>query len=42
MPVLASAFDKLRLHVIQLITQLLTHRFTKGIGLTTGKVRQQT
>ena len=42
MPVLASAFDKLRLHVIQLITQLLTHRLTKGIGLTTGKVRQQT
>ena len=40
MPVLTPTFNKFRFHVVQLVTQLLTHRFTKGIGLTTGKVGQ--
>ena len=40
--ILTSSFNKFRFHVIQLVTQLLTHCFTKGVGLTTGKVCQQT
>ena len=40
--VLTSTLDKFRLHVIQLVTQLLTHCLTKSIGLTACKVRQQT
>ena len=40
MSVLSSAFNKFRFHVIQLVTQLLTHRFTKRIRLTTGKIGQ--
>ena len=42
MSVFPSALNKLRLHMIQLITQLFTHRFTQCIGLTAGKVGQQT
>ena len=42
MPVLLSTRNKFRLHVIQLVTQLLTHCLTQGIGLTAGEVRQQT
>ena len=40
MPVLSSTFNKFRFHVVQLVTQLLTHRFTECIRLTAGKVRQ--
>ena len=42
MAVLLSARNEFRLHVVQLVTQFLTHRLTQGIGLTTGEVRQQT
>ena len=42
MSVFPSAFNELRFHMIQLITQLFTHRFTQGIGFTAGKVGQQT
>ena len=40
--VLLSASNELRLHMIQLVAQFLTHCLTQGIGLTTGKVCQQT
>ena len=40
--VLASAFNEFGFHVIQLVTQLFTHRLTQGIRLTTGEVGQQT
>ena len=42
MAVLLSTRNEFRLHVVQLVTQFLTHRLTQGIGLTTGEVRQQT
>ena len=41
MSVLLSTFNKFRLHVIQLVTQLLTHGLTQGIRFTTRKVGQQ-
>ena len=41
MSVLLSTFNELRLHVIQLVTQLLTHGLTQGIRFTTRKVGQQ-
>ena len=40
-PILLSAGDKLRLHMVQLIAQLLTHSLTQGIALASGKVSQK-
>ena len=40
--VLLSTLDELGLHVVQLVAQLLSHRLTQGVTLTTGEVRQQT
>ena len=42
MTVFLTSLDKLRLHMIQLVAQLLTHRLTQGIRFTTGKVGKQT
>ena len=41
-PVFLSARNEFRLHVIQFIPQLFTHRLTQSIGFATGEVRQQT
>ena len=42
MPLITQARNKLRLHVIQLVSQFLTHRFTQSIRLTASKISQQT
>ena len=42
MTILLPTGDKLRLHLVQFVPQLLTHRFTQGIRFPTGKIRQQT
>ena len=41
-PILPTTFNELWFHVVQLITQFLTHRLTQSIRLSTGKIGQQT
>ena len=41
-PVLLSARNEFRLHLIQFVAKLLTHGLTQGVGFTAGKVGQQT
>ena len=42
MPVFLSLLDELRLHGVNNVFLLLTHRLTKSITLTTGEVSQLT
>ena len=42
MTVLLATLDELRLHGVDNVLLLLTHRLTQGVALTTGKVGQQT